>query len=129
MTPDRKHIAFLTREYPPEVYGGAGTHVEYLVRELRKLLDVTVHAWGSPRGEPGVESYKPWEGLGEPMPEAAALRAMSIDLAMAAKAKGSDLAHSHTWYANLGGDLGSVRAAGGYDELVLRVELQGGREQ
>ena len=103
MTPDRKHIAVLTREYPPEVYGGAGTHVEYLVRELRKLLDVTVHAWGPPRDEPNVESYKPWEALSEPKPEAAALEAMSIDLAMAAKTKGSDLAHSHTWYANLGG--------------------------
>ena len=108
MTPARNHVAVLTREYPPEVYGGAGTHVEYLVRELRKLLDVTVHAWGSPRDEPGVESYKPWEGLGEPMPEAAALRAMSIDLAMAAKAKGSDLAHSHTWYANFGGHLAKL---------------------
>lgn len=96
-------VAVLTREYPPEVYGGAGTHVEYLVRELRKLLAVTVHCWGEPREEPDVEAYKPWGELGEPKPEAAALQAMSIDLAMAARTKGSDLAHSHTWYANLGG--------------------------
>jgi starch synthase len=96
-------VSVLTREYPPEVYGGAGTHVEYLVRELRKLLDVTVHCWGSPREEPDVETYRAWEELAEPKPEAAALQAMSIDLAMAAKVKGSDLAHSHTWYANLGG--------------------------
>src|SRR5260370_12059 len=72
LTSDRKHIAVLTREYPPEVYGGAGTHVEYLVRELRQLLDVTVHALGSPRDEPHVESYKPWEGLSEPHPDATA---------------------------------------------------------
>ena len=102
------HVSILTREYPPEVYGGAGTHVEYLVRELRKLLDVTVHCWGAPRDEPNVESYKAWDALAEPKPEAAALQAMSIDLAMAAKAEGSDLAHSHTWYANLGGHMAKL---------------------
>ncbi|HET7466610.1 MAG TPA: glycogen synthase [Candidatus Dormibacteraeota bacterium] len=101
-------VSILTREYPPEVYGGAGTHVEYLVRELRKLLDVTVHCWGEPRDERDVESYKAWDLLAEPKPEAAALQAMSIDLAMAARAKGSDLAHSHTWYANLGGHMAKL---------------------
>ena len=101
-------IAVLTREYPPEVYGGAGTHVEYLVRELRKLVDVTVHCWGSPRDEAGVHNYRAWDALAEPKPESAALQAMSIDLAMAAGAKGSDLVHSHTWYANLGGHLAKL---------------------
>jgi len=101
-------VALLTREYPPEVYGGAGTHVEYLVRELRRLLDVTVHCWGSPREEPQVNAYRAWGELAEPKPEAAALQAMSIDLAMAAGVKGADLAHSHTWYANLGGHLAKL---------------------
>jgi starch synthase len=104
----KPRVALLTREYPPEVYGGAGTHVEYLVRELRKLLTVTVHCWGSPRQEPQVHAYRPWEALAEPKPEAAALQAISIDLAMAARVKGSDLAHSHTWYANLGGHLAGL---------------------
>jgi alpha-maltose-1-phosphate synthase len=103
-----RKIALLTREYPPEVYGGAGTHVEYLVRELRRLLSVTVHCWGAPREEPDVESYRAWDELSEPKPEAAALQAISIDLAMAAKVKGSDLAHSHTWYANMGGHLAKL---------------------
>ena len=107
LAPKRK-TAVLTREYPPEVYGGAGTHVEYLVRELRRLVDVTVHAWGSPREEPEVKTYRAWDALSEPKPEAAALEAMSIDLAMAAGVKGSDLAHSHTWYANLGGHLAKL---------------------
>jgi len=107
LAPNRK-IAVLTREYPPEVYGGAGTHVEYLVRELRKMLEVTVHCWGSHRDEPGVTSYRAWDELGEPKPEAAALQAMSIDLAMAGGVKGSELAHSHTWYANLGGHLSKL---------------------
>src|SRR6202162_4914224 len=44
-------VALLTREFPPEVYGGAGVHVEYLSRELARLADVTVHCWGADRGE------------------------------------------------------------------------------
>ena len=103
-----RRIALLTREYPPEVYGGAGTHVEYLVRELRRLFDVSVHCWGSPRDEHDVHSYRAWDELAEPRPEAAALQAMSIDLAMAAGVKGSELAHSHTWYANFGGHLAKL---------------------
>jgi len=98
----------LTREYPPEVYGGAGTHVEYLVRELRRLAEVSVHCWGRPRDEPGVVSHLPWEALAEPRPESAALQAMSIDLAMAGGVKGAEVVHSHTWYANLGGHLAKL---------------------
>src|SRR5438128_8123302 len=101
-------VAVLTREYPPEVYGGAGTHVEYLVRELRRLTDVSVHCWGAPRDEPGVISHQPWTALSEPKPEAAALQAMSINLAMAAGVKGAGIVHSHTWYANLGGHLAKL---------------------
>ena len=96
-------IALLTREYPPEVYGGAGTHVEYLTRELRRLTEVSVHCWGAPRTEPGVTSHQPWTALSEPKPEATTLQAISIDLAMAAAVKGADVVHSHTWYAYLGG--------------------------
>jgi len=102
------HLALLTREYPPEVYGGAGTHVEYLVRELRKLLRVTVHCWGGPRDEEDVRNYRAWDALSEPKPEAAALQAISIDLAMTAGTKGSDIAHSHTWYANMAGHLSKL---------------------
>ena len=47
-------VDLLSREYPPEVYGGAGVHVEYLARELRALCDVRVHAFGGPRDEVGV---------------------------------------------------------------------------
>ncbi len=90
------------------MYGGAGTHVEYLARELRKLAEVSVHCWGAPRAEPGVTSHQPWIALAEPKPESAALEAMSIDLSMAAAVKGVDLVHSHTWYANLGGHLAKL---------------------
>jgi alpha-maltose-1-phosphate synthase len=101
-------IALLTREYPPEVYGGAGTHVEYLTRELRRLTEVTVQCWGAPRTEPGVTSHQPWDALSQPKPESTTLQAISIDLAMAAAVKGADLVHSHTWYANLGGHLSKL---------------------
>src|SRR5437773_6103382 len=103
-----RSVAVLTREYPPEVYGGAGTHVEYLVREVRKLTDVTVHCWGAKRGEPDVVSHQPWAEVAEPKPESTALQAVSINLAMAAGVNGAGIVHSHTWYANFGGHLAKL---------------------
>ncbi|MFE9194117.1 glycogen synthase [Micromonospora sp. NPDC007208] len=93
-------VDLLTREYPPEVYGGAGVHVEYLARELRRLADVRVHCFGLPRTEPGVTAYAEPPGL---TGANAALRTMGVDLEMAAGAAGTDVVHSHTWYANLAG--------------------------
>jgi starch synthase len=101
-------VGLLTREYPPEVYGGAGVHVEHLARELRARVDLSVHCWGAPRDEPGVFAYTPWDDLRQPEPEAAALRAMSIELAMVGAVKGADILHSHTWYANLAGHWGKL---------------------
>ena len=101
-------VALLTREYPPDVYGGAGAHVEYLARELRLLAELSVHCWGSPRDEAGVTGHQPWAALSDPKPESAAFQAMSINLAMAAAVKGVDLVHSHTWYANFGGHLAKL---------------------
>jgi starch synthase len=103
----------LTREYPPDVYGGAGVHVEYLARELARLIDVDVHAWGADRppggpGTPTVHAYRAWDALDGEAPHLAALRAMSIDLTMAAGTEGADVVHSHTWYANLGGHLAKL---------------------
>ncbi|MBO0705442.1 MAG: glycogen synthase, partial [Candidatus Dormibacteraeota bacterium] len=98
-------MALLTREYPPEIYGGAGVHVEYLARELRRLVDLEVLCWGEDREDPNVTAFRAWDALREPRPEAGALQAMSIDLAMVAAAKGAQLVHSHTWYANLAGHL------------------------
>ena len=54
-------VGLLTREYPPEVYGGAGVHVEYLARELRAFEDVRVHCWGAPR--PDASAYRAWDEL------------------------------------------------------------------
>ncbi|MER7165101.1 glycogen synthase [Micromonospora sp. NPDC000207] len=93
-------VDLLTREYPPEVYGGAGVHVEYLARELRRLADVRVHCFGGDRTEPGVTGYPDPAGLAGAN---AALRTMGVDLEMAAACAGTDVVHSHTWYANLAG--------------------------
>jgi alpha-maltose-1-phosphate synthase len=93
-------VALLTREYPPDVYGGAGVHVTYLARELAKLVDLTVHCEGEPR--PGAIAHQPWDQLSD-----TALRVISTDLSMAQAVGGADLVHSHTWYANLAGVLAS----------------------
>ena len=103
-------VALLTREYPPEVYGGAGVHVEYLARELHKLANVSVHCWGAERSadaQPGVHAHQPWTVLtGEAF--GAALQAVSINLTMAAGVSGANVVHSHTWYANFGGHLAKL---------------------
>ena len=97
-------VAVLTREFPPYVYGGAGVHVDFLVRELRSLVDVEVHALGEQRE--GATTY----GEDDPrMPGAnAALRVMSADLVMASALASVDVVHSHTWYANFAGHVASL---------------------
>ncbi|GGS44158.1 glycogen synthase [Streptomyces violaceus] len=97
-------VGLLTREYPPDVYGGAGVHVEFLARELRSLVDLDVHCWGEGRTD-GVLRHRPWSTLDGAND---ALRTFSVDLAMAAALEGRELVHSHTWYANLGGHLAKL---------------------
>jgi starch synthase len=99
----RLHVALLTREYPPEVYGGAGVHVAYLARELASLVDVTVHCQGADR--PDAVAHRPWDHLAGANP---VLGVMSADLSMAAAAGSADVVHSHTWYANLAGHVASL---------------------
>jgi starch synthase len=94
------NVAMLTREYPPEVYGGAGVHVEYLAREVGRLLRLTVHCQGAERA--GAVAHQPWDELATTN---SALQTISTDLSMVAGVGGADLVHSHTWYANLAGHL------------------------
>ncbi|WP_405866482.1 glycogen synthase [Streptomyces sp. NBC_00005] len=97
-------VGLLTREYPPDVYGGAGVHVEFLARELNALVDLEVHCWGEGRGV-GVVRHRSWAALDTAND---ALRTFSVDLAMAAGLEGRELVHSHTWYANLAGHFGKL---------------------
>ena len=94
--------AVLTREFPPDVYGGAGVHVDFLVRELRKLIDVDVQCMGEPRQGATAHTEKEDRLTGAN----AALQVLSTDIAMVAAlgaGPGVDVAHSHTWYANMAG--------------------------
>ncbi|MFM9373628.1 glycogen synthase [Streptomyces sp. Da 82-17] len=96
-------VGLVSREYPPHVYGGAGVHVEFLARELRRrpdVDDVEVHCWGEGPPADGVVRHQSCAGLGTAND---ALRAFSADLSMTAALQGRDLVHSHTWYANLAG--------------------------
>jgi alpha-maltose-1-phosphate synthase len=102
-TTGKLRVALLTREYPPEVYGGAGVHVTYLARELEPLVDLTVHCQGADR--PDAVAHRPWDLLAGANQ---ALQVVSADLSMAAATASARLVHSHTWYANLGGCLASM---------------------
>ena len=101
--PDKLKVALLTREYPPEVYGGAGVHVEYLARELAPLVDLVVHCQGKPRSN--AVAHGSWSLLAE---SNFALQTIATDLSMTAALSGCQLAHSHTWYANMAGHLASL---------------------
>ncbi len=100
-------VAVLTREFPPYVYGGAGVHVDFLVRELRRMpasITVDVHAIGDPRD--GAATYS--EDDRRMTGANPALQVMSADLAMAAALGDADVVHSHTWYANFAGHVASL---------------------
>jgi starch synthase len=97
-------VAILTREYPPDVYGGAGVHVDFLTRELRRLAEIDVHCLGDPR--PGATAHSEQD---ERLAKAnSALRIFSADLSMTAGVEGCEVVHSHTWYANLAGHLAKM---------------------
>jgi len=101
----RVRVDLLTREYPPEVYGGAGVHVAELVKALRLDIDVLVRCFGLPRDEQGVYAYLVPPQLTRANPSLATL---GVDLQMAQDAGGADLVHSHTWYANGAGQIAQL---------------------
>ena len=93
----------MTREYPPEVYGGAGVHVTELVAQLRRLCAVDVHCMGAPR--PGAFAHQPDPRFHGANP---ALATLSSDLVMANAAAAATVVHSHTWYTGLAGHLAAL---------------------
>ena len=96
-------VAMMTREYPPEVYGGAGVHVTELVARLRRLCEVDVHCMGAPRDTAIVAQSDPALDHANP-----ALSVLSADLRMADAARGATVVHSHTWYTGMAGHLASL---------------------
>src|SRR3954454_7971142 len=100
------HIGIVTREWPPDVYGGAGVHVEHLVAARRSLPagpEIDVHCFGAPRRDATAHAVP--AGLQEAH---GALQAVGVDVEIAAALAGVDLVHSHTWYANTAGLLASL---------------------
>lgn len=102
-------IDIVTKEFPPEIYGGAGVHVAELSRVLAKQVDLRVRAFGAPRDADyhgaTVDSYSTPEDLGDANP---AVQTLGVDLRIVPDIAGADLVHSHTWYANMAGHLASL---------------------
>lgn len=98
-------VDLVTKEYPPEIYGGAGVHVTELVKALRPDPRVIVRAFGAARDEEDVVSYEVPAGLASAN---GALQTIGIDLEIAADIAGADLVHTHTWYANGAGRLAQL---------------------
>ncbi len=102
--------ALFTREYPPNVYGGAGVHVEYLSRELARKIEVEVHCWGHQHSDDGnlhVRGAEPWDEIskGTEGKFKAALEAFSLNLTQVKALAGVDVVHTHTWYVSMAGFL------------------------
>jgi starch synthase len=100
----------MTREYPPNVYGGAGVHVEYLSRELAKKIEVEVHCWGdqySDEGKLHVRGEQPWSRISQGTEEKfkTALETFSLNLAQMTSIASIDIVHTHTWYVAMAGFL------------------------
>ena len=99
-------VGLMTKEYPPNVYGGAGVHVEYLSRELAKLIEVEVHAWGKQdiSTKPlRVLGEEPWDALKTDAKFTAALEALSLNLLQMTSLGKIDIVHTHTWYVSMAG--------------------------
>ena len=98
-------VDIVTKEYPPEIYGGAGVHVTELVKALRSRMEVQVRAFGAERDEAETTSYAVPAGLSAANP---ALQTLGTDLEIVGDVAGADVVHSHTWYANYAGFLASM---------------------
>lgn len=103
-------VGLFTKEYPPQVYGGAGVHVDYLSRELAKKIEVEVHCWGPQNEDAGnlhVRGQEPWPEItdGTTGKFKGALEALSLNLTQVKALEGVDVVHTHTWYVSMAGFL------------------------
>ncbi|HEV2215310.1 MAG TPA: glycogen synthase [Terracidiphilus sp.] len=103
-------VGLFTREYPPQIYGGAGVHVDYLSRELARSIEVEVHCWGPQQLDQGnlhVRGQEPWSEIssGTSGKFKGALEAFSLNLTQVKALEGIDVVHTHTWYVSMAGYL------------------------
>jgi len=104
---------FITREFPPYVYGGAGVHVEYLSKELSKLMEIDVRCFGDQDETNGTTSVKGYAYGGEQFAAAnpllkPVLQTLQTNIEMNIDAIDADVVHCHTWYSNFGGILAKL---------------------
>src|SRR4051794_3289652 len=101
-------VALFSKEYPPYVYGGAGVHVEYLCRELAKLVPVEVRCFGDQNTSEGnltVKGYGKWDEVERNTDPrfVGAVDAFARNLAMSKDNLDADVVHCHTWYTDMAG--------------------------
>lgn len=106
--PSSPKALLLTREYPPDVYGGAGVHVDYLSRELARLIPVEVRTFGTQSLRAGnllVQGHGSAQMDPHDVPEnfLLALQAIRVCVSFTARPIDADVVHCHTWYAHFGG--------------------------
>ena len=106
-------VLLLTREYPPEIYGGAGVHVDYLSRELATLIPVEVRTFGAQDIRSGnlvVRGHRFAQGEAGDTPEKLLmpLQAIRVCASFAARPSDADVVHCHTWYSHFGGLLAKI---------------------
>jgi glycogen synthase len=106
-------VTFLTREYPPTIYGGAGVHIKNLARELSNIIEVEVRTFGEhdeTLPHLRVRGYQPWSRMweGEDKLFNSLFSTFSTDLSMVRNRMNTDIVHSHTWYAALAGFMARV---------------------
>ncbi|WP_049822833.1 glycogen synthase [Arthrobacter sp. H41] len=102
-------VDIVSKEFPPEIYGGAGVHVAELSRVLAPQVDLNVHCFGAPRPA-DFHGAKVWTyGVPAGLADAnAAVQTLGTDMEMLGNIAGASLVHSHTWYANMAGHLASL---------------------
>ncbi|MBN1652507.1 MAG: glycogen synthase [Deltaproteobacteria bacterium] len=106
-------VTFISKEYPPNIYGGAGVHVKFLTQELAKSMQVEVRCFGEQRQQKGnltVRGYRTWERMweGNEAKFNSTLGTFSVDLSIVRDKVDSDLVHTHTWYAAFAGYMAKV---------------------
>ncbi|WKV10064.1 glycogen synthase [Thermoanaerobacterium sp. CMT5567-10] len=110
---DNLKVTIFTNEFPPNIYGGAGVHVDYLTKELSKLMDVDVRCFGEQNtslNNMSVRGYREWDIIKKNSLDKLqkVLGPLSIDVAMVKDPITSNIVHCHTWYTFMAGFLAKM---------------------
>jgi glycogen synthase len=110
---DAMKVCFITREYPPHVYGGAGVHIANLARQLAQVMDVEVRCFGDQdltESHLRVRGYQAWDRMCEGAEKKfnVTLGTFSTALSILRDPINADLVHGHTWYASMAGFMAKV---------------------